>query len=258
MEPWEAPLHRGDIETAWDLFIDRYRRLILATIRGTLDRGDDVPDVFAEVCQTLASDGLAPLGQYVKRAGARARFSTWLVVVVRNQTINWIRRQSGRRRITPPESLSVLQREIFRHVFADRRSHIETYEILTAGSAPDLPFGAFLRELAETYRHVERRRGRGVLRYLAPPPMLEPQPAPQPEDTTLAADARERLGDALQSLPKDQQVAIQLFVVDGIAAADVARTVGWRNAKEVYNRVYRALDRLRKALERQGIRSGDL
>jgi hypothetical protein len=48
-------------------------------------------------------------------------------------------------------------------------------------------------------------------------------------------------------------MAVQLFIIDEIDAATVARTVGWPNAKAVYNRVHRALDRLRSEVERLGL-----
>jgi RNA polymerase sigma factor (sigma-70 family) len=258
MEAWEEALGRGETETAWDLFIARYRRLIINTIRRALETHEDLPDVLAEVCVALSADGLSPLRQYTVREGPRARFSTWLVVVVRNQTIDWIRRQSGRRRIIAPSSLSELQREIFLHVCAERRSHVEAYELLAAGSATGLTFEEYLRELAGTYRQVEASSARGMLRYLAPPPDIEPQPAAHPEDVVLATDARERLRDALGSLSDEVRLAVQLFVVDEVPAAEVAKVVGWRSAKDVYNRVYRALGKLRETLERRGISSGDL
>jgi DNA-directed RNA polymerase specialized sigma24 family protein len=58
---------------------------------------------------------------------------------------------------------------------------------------------------------------------------------------------------ALQTLPPDERLAVQLFVVDGIPAASVAKIVGWPNSKTVYNRVSRAVARLRPELERLGI-----
>jgi RNA polymerase sigma factor (sigma-70 family) len=258
MEPWEGPLRSGDIETAWNTFIGRYRRLIIATIRRTLDTAEDLPEVFADVCAALSADGMRVLDQYNARADGRARFSTWLVVVVRNQTIDWIRRRSRRRRLTPPQSLSPVQQEIFRHVFMDRRSHTETYELLVGGPAAGMSFGSFLRELAETYRRVEQSSARGVVRYLDPPPSIGVQPAPHPEEVMLSTDARDRLEREMASLSDEERLAILLFVVHELPATDVARTVGWRHAKDVYNRVYRALEKLRRALERQDIRAGDL
>jgi DNA-directed RNA polymerase specialized sigma24 family protein len=67
-----------------------------------------------------------------------------------------------------------------------------------------------------------------------------------------------RLATALASQPADVQLAINLFVVEGMSAADVARLVGWPNAKAVYNRVTRALAHLRTQLGREGIGPGDL
>lgn len=258
MEAWWLTLEEGDVEPAWDLFIGRYRRLILATIRRTLDVHGDIPDVFAHICQELSANDLAPLRRYFDRHDGRASFSTWLVVVVRNQTVAWMRKRSGRRRVTIPDSLSNLQREIFQQVFIDRRSHTEAFEVVRAGIGTELSFGEFLRDLAETYRVVERTHGRGAVRHFPMPPSLEPAAAPGPQESLLIGEARNRLEEALELLPADTRLAVQLFVVDELPAAEVAQALGWRNAKDVYNRVYRALGRLRKALERQGIRRGDL
>jgi DNA-directed RNA polymerase specialized sigma24 family protein len=46
--------------------------------------------------------------------------------------------------------------------------------------------------------------------------------------------------------------------MEGMSAADVARTLAMGSAKAVYNRVYRALERLRALLETKGIGLADL
>jgi RNA polymerase sigma factor (sigma-70 family) len=258
MEPWQAALAKGDPDKAWDGFLDRYRPLILATIRRTLPAEADVFDVFADVCRALSADGLARLRRYDGGADRRARFSTWLVVVVRNQAIDWLRRSPRGRRPSAPSGLTSTQQEIFRYVFVEQRSHVEAYELLRAGQEPDLPFGAFLRELAETYRRVERSGPRGMLRYLPGPALLETQAAPNPEAAPIASEAGAWLTEALEALPADTRLALQLFVVEELPAAQVARAVGWPNAKTVYNRVYRAISVLRQALERHGIERDDL
>ena len=43
-------LQRGRSDAAWDLLLDRYRRLIFAAIRHYAQDYDDVMDVFARVC----------------------------------------------------------------------------------------------------------------------------------------------------------------------------------------------------------------
>ncbi len=62
----------------------------------------------------------------------------------------------------------------------------------------------------------------------------------------------------LGTQPADVRLAVELFVVDGMGAADVARLVGWPDAKTVYNRVSRALKSLRSRLEQEGIGPGDI
>ena len=72
------------------------------------------------------------------------------------------------------------------------------------------------------------------------------------------SEAKERIARALETLPPDERLAVQLFVVDEMPASEVARTVGWLNAKAVYNRIYRVLDKLREGFEHQGISRDDL
>ena len=255
MESWRAKLSAGDAEGAWDEFIARYRRLILATIRRTLGDDDDVADVLAEVCANLSADNLARLERHTE--SGTARFSTWLVTVVHHQTIDWVRRREGRHRVRPPPGLSPLQQQIFQHVFDERRSHVEAYELIRQRSNPDLAFGAFVREVAATYRTVEQIRGRAATHYFAGPPIFSEQNEATVEEALIAAETGRRLVTALEILPADERLAVQLFVIDDLPAERVACAVGWPNAKSVYNRVYRALAELRKELESRGVERAD-
>jgi RNA polymerase sigma factor (sigma-70 family) len=255
VEPWRARLAEGDAEVAWDLFIGRYRRIIVTTIRRIVEE-DNVLDAFGHICQALAADDLSRLRRYREHAPRQARFSTWLVTVVHNLVIDWLRQYEGRRRVSVPATLSDVQRQIFICVFVEQRSHAETYEIVCAERGAT-SFALFLKELAGTYRIVERVRPRGVMHYLQG--LHVPGPIEANGDTHLAAtEMARRLSTALESIATDERVALQLFVVDGMPAADVARTLAWPNAKAVYNRVYRALRNLRAVLERDGIGRADL
>lgn len=257
METWRVRLSRGEMQAAWDLFIDRYRRLILATIRRTIQDDEDVLDAFVHVCDALSAHEFARLKKYTDEHARKARFSTWLVVVVRNLTIDWVRQRKGRRRVTRPAGLSPIQQQIFDHIFVDGRSRDEAYELVNAENAGELPFGSFLQEVAKTYRRVDRTGTGGVMRYFPAGADAE-APAASPEDALLKSEIGEQMGKALEDLPADVRLAIQLFVVDRLPAADVARIVRWPNAKAVYNRVSRALLTLREELDRLGIRPGDL
>ena len=255
MEPWRAKLDESDSVAAWDLFIEQYRKLIFATIRHVVRDHDEVLDVFARVCEALRAADLARLRRYTESAGQGARFSTWLVTVVRNQAIDWLRQRDGRPRTSAPGTLSPIQKQIYEHV-ANGRSHVEAYELIRARSASPLPFGAFLKEVNKTYQALGASLLTPAREQIVTVP-LDGITVPC-ADALPMADARERIALALETLPPDERLAVQLYVVDEMSAAEVARTVGWRNAKAVYNRVYRSLCQLREGFERQGIRHEDL
>lgn len=255
-EPWRAKLEEGDPDGAWDLFIERYRPLILATIRRTIRERDDVLDVFSHACHQLLADDLARLRRFRVDPDRRAEFSTWLVAVVHNLTIDWVRHRNGRPRLKAPAALSPLQRRLFAHVFVARRSHLEAFELeRDAGDdsgGGGLGFAAFLRELAETYRVVERSHPRGAMRYLAGPPPDESDATGLDHGLDVAA-LRPLLARALDSLGAEERLAVQLHVIEEMPAAEIARVLGWPNAKAVYNRVYRGLARLRATLVEHGV-----
>lgn len=258
MVEWTAKLEAGDPDGAWDLFVECYRRLIFAAIRHYTTEHDEVMDVFAQVCESLRADDLARLRRYVAQPDHRARFSTWLVTVVRNLTVDWFRHRDGRQRLSAiAAGLPSLQQRIFECVFVDGRSHLETYELLVLTEGRGWSFSAFLRELRATYRVVASRRKGPLMAELwgpAPPPEEEPAGA----DAVGQAEQAAGIAEALESLPPDDRLAVQLFVVDDVPAAEVARVIGLPNAKAVYNRVYRALAELRVRLERAGISGVDL
>jgi RNA polymerase sigma factor (sigma-70 family) len=263
-EPWLATLKAGDSDTAWNLFILEYRRLIFAAIRHYTRDHDEVMDVFAEVCGALRRDNLARLKKYWDQPTHTARFPTWLVTVVRHQVVDWIRQHALRRPPPRHAALSSLQQQIFELVLIQRRSHVETYELLRATNEPTLSFGAFVRELRATYRAIDATSPASFAREIAgAPPLLASDAlidgtANDFSDPAVILDTRLRIRTALNLLPPDERLAVEMFVVYDIPAAAVAQALRWPNAKAVYNRVYRALAALRASLTSQGIEREDL
>ena len=250
MEPWLVELEAGRHEAAWDQFLDRYRALVFAAIRHYVCDHDDVMDAFAWVCDGLRRDDFRRLRTYSASSSHRARFTTWLVTVVRNLTVDWLRHRDGRPRpIGVDPSLSPLQRRILEEVFAKRSSYVEAYEQIRSRDVPGLTFGVFLKELAAAQR-------------VASPRELSPLPWSEPPSSGVDPAARREtkgiLDGALGSLPTEDRVAVEMYVVDELPAADVARVLGLPNAKAVYNRVYRALLIVRESLERAGLGREDL
>jgi len=256
VEPWIAPLEAGDPEAAWDLFIERYRRLVFGAIRHYAVEPDEVMDVFARVCEALRENDFARLRRCAAHADPARPLSTWLVVVVHNLTVDWFRHHAGRRRLGAiATALPPLQQRIFQYVFLEQQSHVEAYELLRSRDCADLAFGAFLKELAATYRAASAGHGRVATALAIPPPTECPDP---PSDPAGLAEQQEILAAALESLPPDDRLAVRLYVVDEVPADQVARALGYPNAKTVYNHVYRALAAVRARLEQAGIKGGDL
>ena len=249
MERWFQELEQGHVDTAWDSFLARYRRLIFATIRHYAHQPDDVMDVFARVCEALRADGMARLRRYTPER--TARFSTWLVVVIRNLAIDWYRSREGRVRLGAAAArLPALQQTIFREVFVHGRSHAEAYEVIRSREYFDLSFSLFLRELAEVYRAMSARgAGRLPREFTVHPPESQQQP-----DDGSASELRRILAEAMAGLGATERLAVQLYIINELPAGEVARLTGLANAKAVYNCVYRALASARVELERAGYR----
>jgi RNA polymerase sigma factor (sigma-70 family) len=260
VESWIAPLEAGDPDGAWDLFIERYRRLIFGAIRHYTSDPDDVMDVFARVCEAIREKDFARLRRCAAQLDPARPFSTLLVVVVHNLTIDWFRHRDGRQQLSAlAASLPPLRRRIFEYVFLEQRSHVETYELLRSREDLQLPFGEFLEELRATYRAATGgRNGRIVAQLAIPPPLPGPSPDSPGDDPAVRAEQKAILGAALASLPDDERLAVQLYIVDEMPADQVARALGYPSAKTVYNRVYRALAAIRAGLEQAGIKAGHL
>ena len=148
MEAWLPALLQGETDAAWDQFLTRYRRLIFAAIRHYARDHDDGMDVFAQLCGRLRADDMRRLRERAEDPDPQSQFSTWLVAVVRNQAIDWIRQRDGRRpRAAAWQQLPELQQRIVELVVLDRMGHAAAFETLRSGGHPDLTFREFQREL---------------------------------------------------------------------------------------------------------------
>lgn len=256
VEEWVAHLKEGRPDPAWDAFLARYRRLIFAAIRHYARDYDDVMDVFARICEALREDDLRRLRGYVDEPQHRARFSTWLVTVIRHITVDWFRERDGRRRLSAlADKLPALRRRIFELIFRDHKSHVEAYELIRSREAPSLSFREFQSELRATYRAVTDGRQGQLLRELGVVPTVEMDHDPPEGDPPVS---RAELDNALACLSAEDRVAVELYVLEEMSAEAVAKVLGLANAKAVYNRVYRALAAVRERLEQAGFRREDL
>lgn len=86
----------GARDRAWARFVASYSRLILHVTRASGAEYDDAMDSYAFVLDELSRDDFRRLRAYT--ADGRARFTTWLTVVVRRLCMDHYRRRYGRHR----------------------------------------------------------------------------------------------------------------------------------------------------------------
>lgn len=82
------------IDDAWSSFLEAYSDLILFAIRKSESDPDAVGDAYAFALEQIRKDDFRRLRAF--DADGNARFTTWLVVVVRRLTIDLKRRRNGR------------------------------------------------------------------------------------------------------------------------------------------------------------------
>ena len=257
METWRGLWQSGDSLAAWDEFLERYRRLIFAAIRRSSTDPDDVMDVFAHVCEALRADDLARLRKYPDDGTARARFSTWLVTVVHHLAVDWLRHRYGREQAVAPAFLTLRQQAIYRLVFLEQHPHSAAFELVRQRAEPELSqreFGADLRAAQRAYNDSTHR---ALPKHVALSDEV-PDSRADGEQLMHTVETRQHVEEAMAGLAAAERTALRLFVVEGMPAVDVARLVGWSDAKAVYNRVYRLLKTLRLELQERGIAAGDL
>jgi RNA polymerase sigma factor (sigma-70 family) len=99
-------------DEAWREFVATWSRLILHTARATMHDGDGAMDAYAHMLECLRSNEFARLRTY--QGDGRAKFSTWLVVVLRRMALDHRRQRVGREGSGQPTDTSQLRRRLER------------------------------------------------------------------------------------------------------------------------------------------------
>lgn len=97
-------------DAAWRDFVAAYSRLILHSARAVAREGDGVMDAYAFMLERLRADRFARLRAY--REDGRAKFSTWLVVVLRRLAIDHRRQRVGREDAGEVSEATALRRRL--------------------------------------------------------------------------------------------------------------------------------------------------
>lgn len=254
---------RGDHD-AWEQLVERYAGLIYSVVRRYLPGrdSDDVRTVFADVLVSLRRSKL-------ETYEGRASLSTWLTLVARTETLDFLRRRFGRARNTRGWSqLTPSERTLFRlYYFEGRSPHEVVAELARRGERWSLD------RFIATLRAIERRLGDAWLRRVAydlhaqsvgavSGRLLEyldhvrdefahHAGAHSPEYHVMEREARataERLVQMIHGLEPAERDLLRLRFERGWTARRIARELGLDSPRAVYSITDRLVRTLRRRL----------
>jgi DNA-directed RNA polymerase specialized sigma24 family protein len=227
----------GDTLAGWRAFIDAHTATVLALIEraGLRDR-DEAMEIYTLVCERLVENDCARLRRWNP---AKGTLRSWLAVVVRRVTVDWVRSRAGRRRLFGAvKQLGTLEQRVFELHFWEERVPSEIAELLTVETRAPVSLMRVLQALdaihsALTERHYSellsmtvRSRATASLDEELETGRFDPADPQPPVDVRVEGRELEtRLEAALTALPPEDAAIVRLHYYQGLALPDVQRAL---------------------------------
>jgi DNA-directed RNA polymerase specialized sigma24 family protein len=255
----------SDTARGWRAFIDQYTPMMLATIeQAGLRTRDEVMEVYVRACEHLSADDCARLRRHDP---AKGTLRAWLVQVVRNVLVDWIRSSRGRRRLFGSiRDLDPLAREVFELYYWRRHSVSEIAELARDDDGRPAGLGAVFDAMDRIEQSLSDRQRAELVSMLAraqsPAPLEDeegglavepPDPAPRPDAILVASQTRALLDGALAQLPPEDALILSLRYEAGLSTAEVQRALHLERLGP--ERLRAILGRVRDLLAAQGLRA---
>jgi RNA polymerase sigma factor (sigma-70 family) len=244
---------------AWGEFLTAYSPLIHQVIQ-VFERGPDlVGDCFLFVCEKLCHDQFRRLRRF--KSDGRARFSTWLRVVVRNLCLDWHRQEFGRQQIFHTIArLTPLDQEVFRRVYIQNLTKedcyfrlLEHYRELTLSLIEDslnrIQQALTPRQLwlLQTRRPKAESLEDGTDEHEGSSRQTT-DPGPDPETLAAAKEQQAALESALGQLHASERLLLKLRFDQEMTLLGIARLMELKDAQTADRRIRDVLEKLRKKL----------
>ncbi len=258
-------LFERDPEAAWDLFIDRYSGLMLATLHHLGFDHDGVMDRFVYLCEKLSENQFRRL-RSVRFAGQRGDLEPWLRTVVKHLSVSWAWSVHGRRRLFKSiRRLSGRHQRIFELYFWGGLTPSQVREQLSVEEHGEIDLLVVLDALEHIFGNLDShqtwRLMSQLMRYretvpiadmdTATPIVFEPRDGKaDPEHALLRRERQRSIESALASLEPRQRLVLQLRYDDALPLAEVATLLGL-SLSAVKMSIRQGLDRLRAVLREQ-------
>jgi RNA polymerase sigma factor (sigma-70 family) len=255
-----AKLRTGQVREGWSEFLAYYSDQIYKTAYLNTSDKEAACDCYLYICEQLCGQGFKRLLRF--RPEGKAKFETWLGVVVRNLCFDWLRKQFGRQR--PFRSLQRLpqfENEVFQlhtqqgmrldETFAHLKARYPeaTLEQVEAADARVQEALSPRHRWLLQQRSYEREAARiGVAEEDGVVAVEPVDQHPTPELELLAREDQDRLREALGKLEPDERLLIRLRFEKDLSLAEVARLTGSENALHTHYRLTLVLNKLRKYL----------
>lgn len=244
-------LNGSDPGPAWAEFIDCFSSLILKTAQQFEYEQDRLGECYLYVCEKLCEGGFRRILKF--NTGGDASFRTWLGTVVFNLCVDWHRREFGRVTLLPLISaLSEFDQSVYRLRY-ERGLDLQDCLHGLQDDFPDLTAQQLSDSLARIHAALTprqrwklsvsvRRRQRDWGENCDP--SILPGATAEPESQACDEEARHIVRKALQQLPRDQQLAIELRYIQGMTLTQVAEVLDLGDPFRAKRLIQSALEQL--------------
>ena len=258
---------RGSIP-AWHTFIDRYTPLFHSIIRHYVFTEEEIRTLYVLMLERLYKEKLASYK-------GRSALSTWLVLVARNLSLDFVRKNKGRW-VTPRtvRKLSKEDRRVFELHFVDGLPLQQVREELGQENGRNPDYAEVVEALERIYRCVDRRVLRNLscrshtesiglessqlLEFLNHVRMQHAYETlkTSPEYLLIEKEARKQAERALgliRQLSPEEQRLLKLRYQNGHTAKEIAKKLQVRDSRKIYKMFEGCMARLRKMLNESEI-----
>ncbi len=259
-------------QKAWEDFLSLYAGLIFGTIQKFVATPDDKMDLFLFICERLVKNDFNKLRKFQKLRGkVSAKFTTWLVLVVRNLCIDWYRQHEGRVRLFKAiSSLSAVEQRIFNLIYLQGYSVSETFELLRTDNISQMNVQAFALNLnnidaalTETNRYklankllkkkeswlLDEIKNRTLQSTGADEKNISPE---TPERQFRQSELEKTVAQIFNRLSPSDRLLLKLWFDFSLSAKKIAELMGQKDAATVYSRIKAVASHFRSELELAG------
>jgi len=252
----------ADAGPAWTEFLDQYSPLVMKIANRFQYSQGRASDCFLFVCEQLNDNGFSRLLRF--NTAGDVRFRTWLATVVFNLCVDWHRREYGRATLLPAISaLPAFDQSVYRLVIEKGMDKETAFQTLRSDH-PDLTREIVCKSVVRVYSILTpNQRWQITVRHHRKQPNANkpsqrpdalPDPKSSPENEIQKQQDLEALQAAMDRLPSQQALLLNLRFQQGLSLKKIAEMMhlgdsnrAWRQLQAALKAVFQAIQENRSA-----------